>query len=105
MTLREERCFCYSGSVKDGTIIHYGSGNKAQEFAAQYQALLDQFGGREVDIGTSRDKATDESVRKWLQEHVTKTAIASYVGPVLLNEGYAFVDLYHRKSVLSDNYA
>jgi hypothetical protein len=89
MTWRKKSCFCYSGSIKDGTSIRYGSGYPVQVTASQYQALLNHFKGREVDIGTSRDKATDESVGKWLQQNVTKTAIASYVGPILIAEGYA----------------
>ena len=29
------------------------------------------------------------SVGEWLQNNVTKTAIASYVGAILIHEGYA----------------
>jgi hypothetical protein len=40
-------------------------------------------------MGTSRDNPPTGSVGAWLQENVTKTAIASYVGPILLSEGLA----------------
>ena len=30
-----------------------------------------------------------ESVGKWLQDKVTRTAMASYVAPILVEEGYA----------------
>ncbi len=42
-----------------------------------------------VNIGTSRNKAPLGSIGNWLQNNVTKTAIASYVGPILTEEGYA----------------
>jgi hypothetical protein len=51
--------------------------------------LLGHFGGCTVDIGTSRDNPTEGSVGEWLQTHVCKTAIASYVGAILVEEGYA----------------
>jgi hypothetical protein len=39
--------------------------------------------------GTSRDKPPDGSLGLWLQTHVTKVATASYIGAILINEGYA----------------
>ena len=42
-----------------------------------------------MNIGTSRDSAPKGSIGEWLQANVTKTAIASYVGPILINEGFA----------------
>ena len=38
---------------------------------------------------TSRTGPTPDSVGEWLQASVTKTAMASQVGPILLDEGYA----------------
>ena len=81
--------FSYTGSVKDGTRITYGSGFSATISAAQYAKLLDHFRGRTVDIGTSRTNPPRGSVGEWLQSNVTKTATASYVGPILVAEGYA----------------
>ena len=54
-----------------------------------FSELLNFFKGREVNMGTSMDAAPLGSVGKWLQQNVTRTAIASYVGPILLSEGYA----------------
>jgi len=51
--------------------------------------LLRAFGGATVGIGTSRTNPTPGSVGEWLQANVTKTAMASFVGPILLAEGYA----------------
>lgn len=57
--------------------------------AEQYTRLLHHFRGRTVSIGTSRDNPPIGSVGRWLQGNVTRTAIASYVGPILVAEGYA----------------
>jgi len=83
--------FRYEGSVEQGTIVHFGTGfaHTARLSAEQFRRLLAHFKGRTVPIGTSRDSAPGGSVGAWLQENVTPTAIASYVGPILLDEGYA----------------
>jgi hypothetical protein len=81
--------FSYEGSVDTGTEIRYGKRSRVTVSGRQYSALLEHFKGRTVPIGTSRDRAPYESVGAWLQAHVTQTAIASYVGPILVEEGYA----------------
>jgi len=57
--------------------------------ASQYAKLLGHFKGQEVPVGTSRDKTQSGSLGEWLQVNVTRTAIASYLAPILVNEGYA----------------
>ncbi len=90
-TWKGKSTFSYTGSVKQGTKIFYG--RKDEEIficATRYVKLLDHFRGRTVDIGTSRDNRPPGSVGEWLQQSkVTKRAIASYVGPILIAEGYA----------------
>jgi hypothetical protein len=82
--------FEYEGSVTMGTRIHYGRKPwTAHMSAEQYRALLNHFRHNVADMGTSRDNPPTGSVGAWLQENVTKTAIASYVGPILLSEGLA----------------
>ena len=81
--------FSYDGSVSTGTKIWYGQGWLARVSADQYRALLRHFRLAETEMGTSRDTAPKGSVGIWLQENVTKSAIACYVGPILLHEGYA----------------
>lgn len=82
--------FEYTGSVASGTEIWYGRRPYHQRIsAAQYGALRAHFRGATVGIGTSRTDPTPGSVGEWLQANVTKTAMASYVGPILLEEGYA----------------
>src|SRR5271157_337702 len=79
--------FKYSGSVTTGTEIQYGEGfrSKASVSEKQYSALRINFSKREVSIGTSRNPPTG-SVGEWLMQNVTHTAIASYVGPILISE-------------------
>ena len=81
--------FKYSGSVRDGTTIIYGEGHIIKISSEQYRTLINQFQGLTVQAGTSRTDPPRGSVGKWLQENVTRTAIASYVCPILINERYA----------------
>lgn len=90
-TWAEKSEFRYEGSVKEGVVIHYGNdfAYTAKVSAEQFQRLLTHFRGRTVPLGTSRTNPPEDSVGAWLKENVTKTAIASYVGPILIKEGYA----------------
>jgi hypothetical protein len=81
--------FGYSGSVATGTEIHYGKDSHRLISRDQYAALLARFQGRKVDIGASRGHPPAGSLGAWLQQNVTRSAIATYVGPILLHEGYA----------------
>lgn len=83
--------FQYAGSVARGVRIRYGSKGKGQVAvtAKEFADLLAAFGGRRVDVGTSRTSPPRGSLGAWLQKHVTPTAIASYVAPILLAEGLA----------------
>ncbi len=81
--------FEYVGSVETGTEIHYGNDNRITVTAEAYTQLRQAFLNQTVDIGTSRDNSLTDSLGGWLQQHVTRTAIASYVGPILLEEGFA----------------
>ena len=83
--------FRYGGSIKEGVTIKYGNGfSYTQKISAQqFRDLLDYFRERTVNIGTSRTTPPRGSVGGWLQVNVTKIAMASYVGPILINENYA----------------
>jgi hypothetical protein len=82
--------FTYEGSIDTGVVINYGSEGACQRLSkAQLSALLKHFRGSTVNIGTSRDTAPTNSLGKWLQENVTPTAIASYIGPMLIDQGWA----------------
>lgn len=81
--------FSYTGSVKNGTRIIYGNNNEIFIRAEDYTKLLEYFKGLSVEIGTSRDNPPRGSMGEWLLQNVTKTAVASYVGPILIEEGFA----------------
>lgn len=81
--------FEYDGSVEGGTRITYGKGNSIEVAGQQYTALRKKFMQRVIPVGTSRTNAPSESLGAWLQANVTKTAIASYVAPILIIEEYA----------------
>src|SRR5450755_4947089 len=80
--------FRYSGLVTTGTEIEYGKDfrSKASISKEQYSALRTYFSKREVSIGTSRTNPPAGSVGEWLMQNVKRTALASYVGPILILE-------------------
>ena len=81
--------FDYVGFVETGTRITYGQGHTVKVSAQQYAALRQYFLNRVVPAGTPRTEAPGESLGAWLQANVTRTAIASYVAPILILEEYA----------------
>ena len=81
--------FDYDGCVLIGTKIRYGDSRAIKVTAEQYLALRTAFLGQVLPVGTSRTNTPPVSLGKWLQDNVTKTAIASYVAPILIREGYA----------------
>ena len=81
--------FDYSGTVETGTVILYGKNNKVRVSAQQYHKIRKHFLNYVVPVGTSRTDAPRDSLGWWLQANVTRTAIASYVAPILIHEGYA----------------
>jgi hypothetical protein len=89
-TWGERSSFEYSGSVETGTEIIFGKGDwKATVTAQDYVALRRYFIGRIVNIGTSRTEPPKGSLGEWIQANVMNAAIACYVGPILIIEGYA----------------
>lgn len=81
--------FEYAGSVDTGTKILFGTKGVVTITADQYSELRKYFKGRIVSSGTSRSGNEDDSIGTWLQHHVTRVAIASYVCAILINEKYA----------------
>ena len=81
--------FNYTGSIKTGTEIKFGQGHVITVTAQQYAALRRHFLNQVIAVGTSRTDSPTRSLGEWLKSNVTKTAIASYVAPILVLEGYA----------------
>lgn len=86
--------FQYEGSVETGTEIHYGADFAFKSIVSkkQYQLLIDEFKGKTVFMGTSRSSPQSGSVGEWLTANVKGPSIGSYVGVILVNEGYAKKD-------------
>jgi hypothetical protein len=81
--------FDYVGSIDTGTDIKFGEGRVITVTAQQYAALRKHFLNQVVAVGTSRTEPAKRSLGARLKNNVTKTAIASYVAPILVLEGYA----------------
>jgi hypothetical protein len=89
VTLTRKRPFHYEGSVEKGTTILFGQNKYAIITADQYKELINHFKGKTVSIGTSFTTPPSDSVGAWLLKHVSTRALASYVAPILIKEGYA----------------
>ena len=81
--------FTYSGCPKTGTRIMYGASGRFEITAHQYAELRSHFLGRSVPVRTSRTSPASGSLGAWLKQRITKTAIASYVASILVQEGHA----------------
>ena len=88
-TWRKRGEFAYRGSVAGGTEILYGKKGRARVTAQQYDGLLMTFVNRTVPLGTHRTNPPTDSIGHWLHCHGASHNIASYVGPILIHEGYA----------------
>lgn len=79
--------FNYSGDVQIGTEILFGRGQIRKVTAMQYDVLRQHFLNQVVVVSASRTGSG--GLGEWLKTNVTKSAIASYVAPILVREGYA----------------
>jgi hypothetical protein len=83
--------FCYEGSVSTGTTIRYGKELRwtATISASDYQRILQYFSKSDVAVGTSKDTPPPGSVGEWVKANVNKSGLMSYIGAILVQEGYA----------------
>lgn len=81
--------FSYEKTTGGDIHIEFGHGRQVTVSAENWQRLIRHFKGRQVQVGTSRDRPPAGSVGEWLQQNVTPVAIASYVGPILVHESHA----------------
>ncbi|MGP1909743.1 hypothetical protein ACTSEZ_16360 [Metabacillus sp. JX24] len=88
-TLVKMKPFSYEGSVSIGTIIYFGAGRTAKISSLQFESIFKEFDKKIVVIGTSRTNPQRGSLGERLINNVTKQAIASYIVPILINEGFA----------------
>jgi hypothetical protein len=57
--------------------------------SAQLREALIKFSGRDVKIGTHRTDPPVGSIGDWLRQRFHRGGIMSYLGPILIAEGYA----------------
>ena len=91
-TWHDGSTFTYDGCVLTDTVIKYGKNVKNRPITIttqQYAALRKAFLGQVAKVGTSRTQPPAGSIGAWLQKNLTPIAIASYIVPILLREGYA----------------
>ena len=81
--------FSYERTPHGAIRIKYGDNRPIAIATEDYDRLIETFRGRTVKLGTSFDNPPPGSVGEWLQQNVTKTATASYIGPILVHEGNA----------------
>ncbi|MFC0476148.1 hypothetical protein ACFFHF_12985 [Robertmurraya beringensis] len=92
VTLQRMKRFKYKGSVDTGITLYFGHDFDREKtiHKEHLDQLLKEFKGRKVLIGTSRTNPQDGSLGEWLRANVTRTALASYIAPILIKEGYAY---------------
>jgi hypothetical protein len=85
--------FQYEGSVSTGTEFFCGKDfrHRYSFTADEYRRILDRFSGHAVCIGTSRTAPPNNSLGQWIKDNFSKTGVTSYIGPILIREGYAEV--------------
>lgn len=89
-TIVKKKPFKYKYISNGDREIFFGKSSTPVKLSnEQYMKLLDTFKGRTVTIGTSRTNPPNDSLGEWLMNNITKTAIASYIAPILLLEGHA----------------
>lgn len=87
-TLARDAEFEYSGSVVKGLTLVVGDGYTHKVSSEVLSALTKHFFGMEVDLGTSRTDPPEGSIGEWLIGS-SSINLASYIGPVLVEEGFA----------------
>jgi hypothetical protein len=85
--------FKYEGNLDKGTKFRYGTKNLEVFVPSQdYSKLLTHFNGMRVPCGTSIHTPKIGSLEEWLQENFSRKAHATYVGAILVEEGFAEKD-------------
>lgn len=76
-----------------GYQLHFG-GNSGSAIVqtATLQQVAHHFAGQRVAIGASRTSPPEGSLGEYLQRHVSKLGLASYVAPLLVHLGLADLD-------------
>lgn len=95
-----EASFRYSGSIDTKIRIKYGTDYKFSKPITDNQCkmlrmFINTLKGKEIFINSSWDEDVEGGLGQWLKANVTKTAIASYISSILVNEGYASYSTFY----------
>lgn len=92
-TWAQRTTFRYKGSVKLGTHLEFGTNFKwkGEITSDQYKKMLSHFNGQSVLLGTQHTSTpAKNSLAEWIKLNCNSSRVmTSYVGPILVNEGYA----------------
>lgn len=83
--------FRYEGSVSTGITIHCGDGF-SRTYRISHDAILDtlgRFSGKTTPVGCHRTAPPEGSIGDWLRVHHKRGGIMSYLGSILVQEGFA----------------
>lgn len=84
-TIAKKEAFLYENEIS----IIYGDSRESTLPIKIIGEMIRNFHGKKVAIGASRDNPPVGSLGAWLKSKRISTAIASYVAPMLINEGLA----------------
>lgn len=89
-TLVKKKPFKYKKISNGDKEIFFGKNEstKVKLSKEQYMELIEAFKGRTVLIEASRTNPPKDSLGEWLMNNITKLAIASYIVPILIEEGH-----------------
>jgi hypothetical protein len=90
-TLVKKKPFKYKKNSNGDKEVFFGkdASTKVKLSKKQYISLIETFKGRTVLIGSSRTNPPKDSLGEWLMNTITKQAIASYIAPILIEDGLA----------------
>jgi hypothetical protein len=88
-TVPKKRIFKYKGSIAEGITLYFGTNRREIVGQNQCMLLIEHFKGQTIPVGRSFNNPSPNSLGEWLIANVTKRAIASYVAPILVEEGFA----------------
>ena len=79
--------FWYERTPDNKIRIIFGQDRKTAIPVQKYESMIRAFRGKEVELRPTRGIPKAGSVEAWVRlNNITKTAIASYLGPILVHE-------------------
>ena len=86
ITRAREKDFSYERTLDEDILIEFGEGNEITITAQEYEHMIRAFSGKVVKLGPAHGNPKPGTVEEWVSQNITKTGIASYLGPILVHE-------------------